>query len=86
MSWTIVLLAAATAAQPFQPGTGFAPLGNLRTTDRAGPYNLTLLPVQANELRGERAATLQMRCSSTDCSAHICSVRIVPCERPGVWL
>ena len=54
LSWAaVVLLAAAAAAQPFQPGTGFAPLGNLRTMDRDGPYNLTLLPVQANEIRGE---------------------------------
>ncbi|CAL5223508.1 g6035 [Coccomyxa viridis] len=52
----VVLLAAAAAAQPFQPGTGFAPLGNLRTMDRDGPYNLTLLPVQANEIRGGIAA------------------------------
>ena len=26
--------------------------GNLRTQDRDGPYNLTLLPVQVNEVRG----------------------------------
>ena len=27
--------------------------GNLRTMDKGGPYNLTLLPVQVNEIRGE---------------------------------
>jgi len=26
--------------------------GNLRTTDKGGPYNLTLLPVQINEIKG----------------------------------
>ena len=26
--------------------------GNLRTTDKGGPYNLTLLPVQVNEIKG----------------------------------
>ena len=26
--------------------------GNLRTSDRGGPYNLTLLPVQVNEIKG----------------------------------
>ena len=26
--------------------------GNLRTSDKAGPYNLTLLPVQVNEIKG----------------------------------
>jgi hypothetical protein len=54
----IVLLAASAAAQPFQPGTGFAPLGNLRTQDKAGPYNLTLLTVQANEIRAGGAARM----------------------------
>ena len=39
-------------AQPFQPGQGVLPLGNWRTSDRDGPYNLTLLPVQAREIEG----------------------------------
>ena len=30
--------------------------GNLLTYDKGGPYNLTLLPVQQNEVRGERAS------------------------------
>lgn len=60
-----MLLAAAAAAQPFQPGTGFAPLGNLRTMDRDGPYNLILLPVQANEIRGGRSLTLTIRRATT---------------------
>ncbi len=39
-------------AQPFQPGQGVLPLGNWRTSDRDGPYNLTLMPVQAREIEG----------------------------------
>ncbi len=27
--------------------------GNLRTTDNGGPYNISLLTVQANEIKGE---------------------------------
>jgi hypothetical protein len=34
-------------------GTGFAPLGNLRTTDQDGPYSLEYVPVQVAEVRGE---------------------------------
>ena len=107
----IELLAPSAAAQPFQPGTGFAPLGtcipaykslpaarlalgslpcfcmlmmwgagqaydapvtmydasyvlcgkavfcdcagNLRTQDWGGPYNLSLLPTQVNEIRSK---------------------------------
>ena len=118
----IVLLAAGAAAQPFQPGTGFAPLGmlwpllllasatirwnwaftvftrlyhplwchyspclcstchligcsvagNLRTQDRDGPYNLTLLPVQVNEVRGESIpqSILILKCPSTLLPIH----------------
>ncbi|KAK9838436.1 hypothetical protein WJX84_012138 [Apatococcus fuscideae] len=47
---TLALLATAAAA-PFQPGTGLLPTGNLLTSDYGGPYNLTLLPVQANEIK-----------------------------------
>ena len=75
----VVLLAAAAAAQPFQPGTGFAPLGNLRTMDRDGPYNLTLLPVQANEIRGELDNTLSMMCLP-----YICTEDRSPLGA-GVW-
>ncbi|KAK9826220.1 hypothetical protein WJX74_000769 [Apatococcus lobatus] len=46
----LALLATAAAA-PFQPGTGLLPTGNLLTSDYGGPYNLTLLPVQANEIK-----------------------------------
>lgn len=52
-----VLLSTAQA-QPFQPGQGLAPLGNLRTSDYDGPYNLTLLSAQANEVRAGGAARM----------------------------
>lgn len=38
-------------AQPIQPGQGNVPLGNLRTSDYDGPYELTYLSQQANEAR-----------------------------------
>ena len=34
-------------------GTGFAPLGNLRTTDQDGPYSLEFVPTQVAEVKGE---------------------------------
>ena len=37
---------------PIAPGQGFLPLGNLLTSDFAGPYNLSLLSVQENEIKG----------------------------------
>jgi len=44
-------------AQPFKPGQNtVVPLGNLRTNDGGGPYNLTLLPVQVNEVIAAIAA------------------------------
>ncbi|EIE26936.1 hypothetical protein COCSUDRAFT_59434 [Coccomyxa subellipsoidea C-169] len=52
----VALLAVTATAQPFLPGTGFLPLGNLRTTDSGGPYNISLLTVQANEIKGALAA------------------------------
>ncbi|KAK9915431.1 hypothetical protein WJX75_009080 [Coccomyxa subellipsoidea] len=52
----LALLATTASAQPFLPGTGFIPLGNLRTTDNGGPYNISLLTTQANEIRGTLAA------------------------------
>lgn len=50
---TVALAAALTPAlaQPFQPGSGLTPLGNLRTSDRDGPYNVSLLGVQVNEVK-----------------------------------
>lgn len=39
-----------TAAQPFLPGQGVGPLGGFRTTDAGGPYNVSLLSTQANEV------------------------------------
>ena len=45
-------------AQPFQPGQGVLPLGNWRTSDRDGPYNLTLMPVQAREIEGVFASQM----------------------------
>lgn len=49
-------LAVPAAGQPFLPGSGFAPLGNLRTTDQDGPYNLTLLTPQVAEIQAGLAA------------------------------
>jgi hypothetical protein len=48
---TLLACFGAAAAQPFLPGTGFAPLGNLRTTDQDGPYSLEYVPVQVAEVR-----------------------------------
>ncbi|KAK9862594.1 hypothetical protein WJX84_000232 [Apatococcus fuscideae] len=61
-SWTATLLVSLLSvssnvgAAPFDTGTGLAPLGNLLTSDKGGPYNLTLLPVQQNEVRAGIAA------------------------------
>jgi hypothetical protein len=44
------------APQPFLPGQGIGPLGNWRTTDAGGPYNLELLSQQANEVAAGAAA------------------------------
>lgn len=38
------------AAQPYAPGQGVGPLGGFRTTDSGGPYNISLLSQQANEV------------------------------------
>lgn len=46
-----VSAAPSALAQPFQPGFGLSPLGNLRTTDRDGPYNISLLDVQIAEVQ-----------------------------------
>ncbi|KAK9915059.1 hypothetical protein WJX75_004249 [Coccomyxa subellipsoidea] len=54
----LALLAVTASAQPFLPGTGFLPLGNLRTSDNGGPYNISLLTVQANEIKGALAAKM----------------------------
>lgn len=48
----LVACITSAAAQPYLPGSGFAPLGNIRTTDQGGPYNLTLVPTQVAEIRG----------------------------------
>jgi hypothetical protein len=40
-------------------GTGYGPMGNLRTTDQDGPYSLRYVPVQVAEVKGE-PATLQL--------------------------
>lgn len=45
-------------AQPYLPGSGFAPLGNIRTTDQDGPYNLTLVPTQVAEIRGASSSAM----------------------------
>ncbi|DBA90435.1 TPA: hypothetical protein ACH3X1_003706 [Trebouxia sp. C0004] len=46
----------AVSAQPFQPGQNLAPLGNLRTSDFGGLYNLSLLSVQEAEVKSGIAA------------------------------
>jgi len=44
-------------AQPFKPGqAGVLPLGNLRTDDGGGPYDLSYLPIQATEVAAGIAA------------------------------
>lgn len=54
---TVLLGCAALAsAAPFQPGQGLLPLGNLRTSDYGGPYDLSLLDQQANEVKAGIAA------------------------------
>lgn len=39
------------SAQPFAPGQGVLPSGNLLTSDPAGPYNYSLLNTQTTEVR-----------------------------------
>ncbi|KAA6422535.1 MAG: hypothetical protein FRX49_07396, partial [Trebouxia sp. A1-2] len=41
----------AVLAQPFAPGQGVLPSGNLLTTDPGGPYNFSLLNTQTTEVR-----------------------------------
>ena len=36
----------------FGHAQGFAPLGDLRTTDQDGPYNISLLATQIAEIQG----------------------------------
>ncbi|KAL3146076.1 hypothetical protein ABBQ38_015425 [Trebouxia sp. C0009 RCD-2024] len=43
-------------AQPFAPGQGLLPSGNLRTSDFDGPYNISLLSTQYNEIKAGIAA------------------------------
>lgn len=76
-----VLLSTAQA-QPFQPGQGLAPLGNLRTSDYDGPYNLTLLSAQANEVRAGGAARMYKGGSAVP---HSTSASGTDCHRHG-WL
>ena len=45
-------------AGPIAPGQGFLPLGNLLTSDFGGPYNLSLLATQENEIKGARQSLL----------------------------
>lgn len=58
MMKTLVVLAllGCAIAQPFAPGQGVGPLGGFRTADAGGPYNLTLLSTQANEVAQGGAA------------------------------
>lgn len=71
---TLALLAClvgTATAQPFNPGTGFAPLGNLLTSDQDGPYSLAMVPTQVAEIRG---AWMLWSCTARTCCA--CAVRI----------
>ncbi|KAK9840164.1 hypothetical protein WJX74_004488 [Apatococcus lobatus] len=43
-------------AQPFLTGLNLLPLGNIRTSDAGGPYNVSLLQVQVNEVKAAIAA------------------------------
>ena len=52
----LLALIGSAAAQPFAPGQGVGPLGGFRTSDAGGPYNLTLLSQQANEVAQGGAA------------------------------
>lgn len=61
MKGTFAILACLVAlanAQPFLPGQGVGPLGGWRTTDAGGPYNVSLLSVQANEVAAGGAARM----------------------------
>ena len=49
-------LAAVAAGQPFQPGSGVGPLGSLRTSDYAGPYNISLLSTQVRTCAGVKSS------------------------------
>ncbi|KAK9834043.1 hypothetical protein WJX81_005369 [Elliptochloris bilobata] len=49
-------------AGPIAPGQGFLPLGNLLTSDFVGPYNLSLLSTQENEVK----ATIAFKANYTD--------------------
>lgn len=54
----LACLVALANAQPFLPGQGVGPLGGWRTTDAGGPYNVSLLSVQANEVAAGGAARM----------------------------
>ncbi|KAK9841033.1 hypothetical protein WJX81_006662 [Elliptochloris bilobata] len=49
-------------AGPIAPGQGFLPLGNLLTSDFGGPYNLSLLSTQENEVK----AAIAFKANYTD--------------------
>ena len=64
-------------AGPIAPGQGFLPLGNLLTSDFEGPYNLSLLSVQENEIKG--SPLLWHTCDHRPCRP----VQPVPALRAG---
>ena len=55
---TLLCVLGLAAAQPFLPGAGVGPLGTFRTTDAGGPYNISLLSTQANEVAVGGAARM----------------------------
>ncbi|KAK9805704.1 hypothetical protein WJX72_012559 [[Myrmecia] bisecta] len=56
LSVLVVFLGSFGHCQPFLPGQNLTPRGNILTVDAGGPYNFTLLSIQANEVRGGIAA------------------------------
>lgn len=52
----LLALLSSAAAQPFGNNQGLLPSGNLRSSDEGGPYDISLLSVQAHEVRTAQAA------------------------------
>jgi hypothetical protein len=52
----LLALLSSAAAQPFGKDQGLLPSGNLRSSDEGGPYDISLLSVQAHEVRAAQAA------------------------------
>ena len=46
-------------------------VGNLRTSDNGGPYNISLLTVQANEIKGKFLIVPHQSCNVTSVVATV---------------